>query len=145
MLTGWHILREDKALLSKVVLIYLVMMFSQSGRYWIAFGALSQNAAFSDCVLFAAASILTQLVSTTPGGLGVREGIVAAVAATQGFAPDIAIVAVGLDRLIATTVVIIVGTVSSYLLSRNVLVETPARQLIAEENVEAGSAFERPD
>lgn len=73
-------------------------------------------------------SILTQMVRTMPGGLGVREGVEAAVASVQGCSPDISIDAVGLDRLVATTGFIIPGTASSIALSPKAAVIEEVRQ-----------------
>jgi uncharacterized membrane protein YbhN (UPF0104 family) len=118
IMEGWQVLSRNKALVFSTTFVYLLMMLSISGRYWIAFHVLSQEVTFGECVLFAAASILTQLVSFTPGGLGVREGIVAAVAAVHNIPLDISVVAVGIDRLVATTVVAAVGTAYSLYLRR---------------------------
>ena len=88
-----------------------------AARYWIAFHTLSQDVTYAQCLLFAAATILTRLVSIAPGGLGVREGIVAGVASLLGFEAGVSAVAVGLDRLVATSVIIVLGTIYTYLLS----------------------------
>jgi putative flippase GtrA len=48
----------------------------------------------------------------------VREGIVAGVASLLGFEPDVSAVAVGLDRLVATSVILVLGTVFTYILSK---------------------------
>lgn len=71
-------------------------------------------------VVLSAATILTRPVSIAPGGLGIREGIGVGVASVMGFDPGISVVAVGIDRLIATLVIIVVGTVYTYILSRKV-------------------------
>jgi uncharacterized membrane protein YbhN (UPF0104 family) len=117
---GWGLLQEQKSLVFKIVVVYLVMMVALGGRYWIAFHLLSQPVTFSDTLLFSAASILTQLVSTTPGGLGVREAIVSAVAFTLGFDPAVSAVAVGLDRIIATGLTLALGSLASYHLTRHI-------------------------
>jgi uncharacterized protein (TIRG00374 family) len=55
--------------------------------------------------------VLTQLVAITPGGLGVREGIVAIVASVYGIEMGVSVLAVGIDRLVATSVILVLGTV----------------------------------
>jgi uncharacterized protein (TIRG00374 family) len=68
-------------------------------------------------MLFSAATVLTQLVSIAPGGLGIREAVVAGVAASLGFDAGISVVAVALDRGVAMVVVIALGTIYTYILS----------------------------
>lgn len=125
MWAGWEVLQANKVLVWKIVFLYLVMMLVISGRYWITFHMLSQPVTFANTLLFAAASILTQLVSATPGGLGVREGIVAAVAYVLGFDAGVSAVAVGLDRLIATALTLALGSLASYHLARRVGLNPP--------------------
>ncbi|MEZ4646186.1 MAG: hypothetical protein R3E31_26275 [Chloroflexota bacterium] len=56
------------------VQILLLVIFAW--RFWIAFHMLSQGVRLSQCLLFAAATIVISLVNITPGGLGIREVIV---------------------------------------------------------------------
>jgi len=79
----------------------------------------SQNVTMSQTLLFASAFILTQLVSVAPGGFGVRQAIVTAVATTLGFDPGVSLVAVGLDRLVIT-IVIITGWISTIILGKHI-------------------------
>ena len=81
---------------------------------------LSQNVTFGDVMLFSAASILTQLVSIAPGGLGVREAIVGAVASALGFDMGMSLVAVGLDRLISTLAILLIGGLSAIILGKQI-------------------------
>jgi uncharacterized protein (TIRG00374 family) len=90
-----------------------------AARFWIAFHALSQEVTWAQCLLFSAATVLTRLANIVPGGLGVREGIVAGVAVILGFQVDASIAAVGLDRLIATVVIVALGVPYTYILSKN--------------------------
>lgn len=121
LLSGWHVLRHNQSLIIKLVGVQLFMTLIFAGRFWIAFHILSQEVSLMQCILFAAATILTRLVSITPGALGIREAIVAAIAAVLGFEVDVSIIAVGIDRLVATFVIIVVGTVYTYVLSRQVI------------------------
>jgi uncharacterized membrane protein YbhN (UPF0104 family) len=79
---------------------------------------ISQMITFSQALLYASATILTQLVGIAPGGIGIRESIVAAVSALLGFDPGAAIIAVGLDRIISSTVILLVGWASILILGK---------------------------
>jgi uncharacterized membrane protein YbhN (UPF0104 family) len=117
---GWGLISGNRLLLLRLVALQGVLIFLLAVRYWLAFRMLSQNVSLSQTLLFASASILTQLVSIAPGGLGVREGIVAAVAAALGFDPGASVVAVGLDRLVATAAVLLTGAVSTWMLGKRI-------------------------
>ena len=120
MVSGWRLLGEKWLLLGQLVGLQCVMMLTFAARLWVAFHALSQDVSLLQCAVLSAATILTRLVSIAPGGLGIREGIVVGVASVMGFDPGISVVAVGIERLIATLVIIVVGTVYTYILSRKV-------------------------
>jgi uncharacterized membrane protein YbhN (UPF0104 family) len=115
---GWMLISRNRLLLVQLVGLQAILILLLAIRYWLAFHMLSQEVSLSQTLLFASASILTQLVSIAPGGLGVREAIVAAVATALGFQPGASVVAVGLDRLIMTAAVLITGAVSTWLLGR---------------------------
>jgi uncharacterized membrane protein YbhN (UPF0104 family) len=118
LLDGWQILRRNKKLVIQLIVVQLIALVAMAGRYWIVFRILAQEVNLSSCILFSAAAILTQLITITPGGLGVREAIVAGVASILGFDFGLGVVAVGIDRLVATTIILILGTFYTYVLSR---------------------------
>lgn len=93
-------------------------MLTLAIRYWFAFRMLSQNVKISDAILFSSISVLTQLVSIAPGGLGVTETIVGGIAFLLGFELGVSIVAVGIDRLISTSVILVVGGASTIILGK---------------------------
>jgi uncharacterized membrane protein YbhN (UPF0104 family) len=114
---GWRVLSQHMKLVGIVTGFQVLTTLLFAGRFWVAFRAFSQDVTYGQCLLFAAATILTRLVSIAPGGLGVREGIVAGVASLLGLEAGVSAVAVGLDRLVATSVIIVLGTIYTYLLS----------------------------
>lgn len=121
-LDGWEIVRKNLPLLLQLIGLQTCLMVLLAFRYWFSFHMLSQNIALSQAILFAAASILTQIVSIAPGGLGVREAIVGIVASTLGFDGGTSIVAVGLDRLVSTLVIIVIGGISTVVLGGQISV-----------------------
>lgn len=114
---GWHLLSQNVHLVGVMAAFQVFMTILFAGRFWIAFRALSQEVTYTQCLLFSSATVLTRLVSIAPGGLGVREGIVAGIGTLLGFEPGVSAVAVGLDRLIATSMIIVLGTIYTYSLS----------------------------
>ena len=123
---GWGILGQNGRLVQQLTGLQIMMTALFAARFWLAFHMLSQPVSYADCLLFAAATVLSRLVSLAPGGLGVREGIVGGMAAILGFDVGASVVAVGLERLVSTLVVIIVGVIYSYLLSRAAVASQPS-------------------
>lgn len=128
LVEGWGILGRNGQLVRQLTGLQIVMTALFAARFWLAFHMLSQPVSYADCLLFAAATVLSRLVSLAPGGLGVREGIVGAMAAILGFDVGASVVAVGLERLVSTLVVIIVGVIYSYLLSRAAVASQPSER-----------------
>lgn len=119
-LDGWSIINRNPVLILKLTVLQTVMMLLLATRYWLAFHMLSQNVTPGQAILFSAATVLTQLVSFAPGGLGVRESIVAGVASLLGFDVGVSVVAVGLDRLVATIVIVLLGGVGLVVLGKQI-------------------------
>jgi uncharacterized membrane protein YbhN (UPF0104 family) len=115
---GWSVLSRNVPLVGIMTGLQLTGTLLFALRLWIAFHALSQNVTYGQCVLFSSATVLTRLVSIAPGGLGVREGIVAGLASLLDLEAGVSAVAVGLDRLVATSLIIVLGTVYSYILTK---------------------------
>jgi uncharacterized membrane protein YbhN (UPF0104 family) len=123
---GWRVLSQNKHLVDIMAGFQVLTTLLFAARFWIAFHALSQDVTYAQCLLFSSATVLTRLVNIAPGGLGVREGIVAGVASLLGFEAGVSAVAVGIDRLVATSVIIVLGTIYTYVLSKKATDADPA-------------------
>ena len=82
---------------------------------------LSQDVSLSASLLFATASILTQIVGIAPGGIGIRELFIGVVASTLGFDIGVIVVAVGLERLVSTFSILIIGSASLIIFGKQIL------------------------
>jgi uncharacterized membrane protein YbhN (UPF0104 family) len=125
-LEGWVHIREHPLMVLKVLGIQVIMILLAAARYWLAFHMLSQDVTFGQVLLMSNASILTQVVSIAPGGLGVREAIVGGVAAMLGFDMAASVLAVGLDRLMSTAVIFLAGGASMLLLGSQLSAQSQA-------------------
>ena len=132
---GWVAISRNPTLLLKIILLQVILVVLLGLRYWLAFHMLSQKVTISQTILLASASILTQLVSIAPGGLGVREAIVGAVASMLGFDIGISVIAVGLDRLVVTIMIVLAGWISTVILGKQ----------IAEASVQLGKESNSPE
>jgi len=117
---GWDWLRKEPRRLVLLLMVQFLTVLLFTTRLWLAFRAISQQVGWQICLLFAAATILTQLVSITPGSLGIREGIVAGLGMLLGMPVELSIVAVTLDRLVSLPAIAGMGIIYTAILSRNV-------------------------
>jgi uncharacterized membrane protein YbhN (UPF0104 family) len=117
-LQGWMLIGKNPMLLVKLVGLQTSLSVLLALRYWIAFHLLSQDVTMAQTMLFSSASVLNQLASFAPGGLGITEAIVGGVASALGFELAVSVVAVGLDRLVSTFAIVVVGVISTAALGR---------------------------
>ncbi len=117
-LEGWKLISSDPCLLAKLLGLQTGLMLILALRYWLAFHMLSQEMTAGQVLLMSSASILTQLASFAPGGLGVQEAIVGAIASTLGFDLSISVAAVEVDRVPSTLVILLLGWIGTVLLGR---------------------------
>ncbi len=115
---GWNVLKKNQSVIALMVMFQTLTILLFAGRLWITFHALSQDVSYAQCILFSSATVLTRLINIVPGGIGVREGIVAGIASILGLAADVSAIAVALDRLISTPVIIVFGVIYTYILSK---------------------------
>jgi uncharacterized membrane protein YbhN (UPF0104 family) len=117
-LQGWVIISHDRSLLFRILHLETWAIFLLAARYWVAFHMLSQDVSVSHVLLMSAATILTQLISLAPGGLGVREIIVGSVASALGFDITVTIAAIELDRIVSTFTILLIGWISTVILGK---------------------------
>jgi uncharacterized membrane protein YbhN (UPF0104 family) len=91
-----------------------------SFRLWLCFRIAGHPLAFDQVVVAAAAGILVSLLGVTPNGLGLREWVVAALAAVLAPVSSAAgLLAALLDRAAEILVILPTGLVSSIRLIRH--------------------------
>lgn len=118
---GWRLFGQSKRVIRQLVMVQIALMFVLAGQLLLAFHSLSQNVTLTHCILFSAVTILTQLISITPDGFGIRESLVAGIAAIFGFDAGASVLAVGLVRLVVLPPVITTGILYTYFLSKKVV------------------------
>lgn len=123
LLQGWLILKRNRRAILGLVVLQVMTTLLYAVRLMIVFQMLSQKVMFEECLLFSAATVLSQLVAFTPGGLGIRELIVAGIASTVQIEPDISVVATGLDRLVETAVILTLGAFYTYTMGKDIFVK----------------------
>lgn len=117
---GWMTLKKQPKYILYVNLIKLILLFFLAGRLLFSFKFLSMDVGFLECLLFACGATLANIVGIAPGGVGVRESIVAILSEILGFNFGLSVLAVGFDRIIETTLILIFSFLSSNYLKKNI-------------------------
>lgn len=76
MVDAWHTLREDRALLRRVVAGCFVFRLCDSGCFFLVCGAMGLEVSPVDAVAITNVAAIAAHVTVTPGGVGIYEGIV---------------------------------------------------------------------
>ncbi len=97
---GWKVLRRNKHLLLEVIPLQVLTVIIIAIRLSILFKFFSYNISILHCIIFVSASLLTRIINITPGGIGVREGIIAGLSTITGVDFGIGILVVAMDRII---------------------------------------------
>ncbi len=137
---GKELLNFPRPLVSRLYALHLLTVIKLAVRFWLAFRLMSQEVPLSYCLLFAAAAMLTQIVSIAPGGLGVQEVLVTATAHLMGIDIGITLIAVGIDRIVATLVIVLTGLLCSVWLGKNLVSTIPQGHIAAVSQSQSGES-----
>lgn len=119
LIDGTVLLMHDRKLAAKLAGMSGVGVFLFAIRLWAAFQLLSTSVPFEYCLVFSSATLLTQLVSFAPGGLGIREAIVASLGLLAAVEPTVSVVAVGIERLLSVGISALLAVGFSLTLGRS--------------------------
>jgi uncharacterized membrane protein YbhN (UPF0104 family) len=108
-LSGWEMLRRHWPAMLGSIGMAMVAIISTGMRMWLCFVALKLESSFVACITFAAIIQFVFLVSITPDGLGLREILVAGVAAIMGFTYEHGMFASSLEHGITIIVTALTG------------------------------------
>jgi uncharacterized membrane protein YbhN (UPF0104 family) len=106
--------------LSIVVLALLALskIAALGVRMSICFAAVGATVPASVCLLLAATTIALSVVNITPGNLGLREMVLAAVSAQLGSSHVLAMAAASVDRVVSLAYAVVAGLPGLYALKR---------------------------
>jgi uncharacterized membrane protein YbhN (UPF0104 family) len=106
----WRKLDGSNYLFSWISIIKLLMVFIESVGLYLCFNAMGVIADFSKVSGLAVAGVLGSAVSIVPAGLGVREGVSAALSPIVGLSAALGFMAAFMNRLIGMSVIVPVAT-----------------------------------
>lgn len=98
--TAWLASRAGLGIAISALAMRVVGLFIAGARLFASFAAIGFAVAWLDLYPFVFATIAGSAAAIAPGGLGISEGIAAALALLSTIPPEAAFLAVGLNRLI---------------------------------------------
>jgi uncharacterized membrane protein YbhN (UPF0104 family) len=112
---------ELRRALPAVAVLQAGILLASAATLRISFAMGSSQVGFAACIVFAAASMLTRLISITPGAIGIREFLVGGLAYLTGFELRDAVIASTAARTVEVAVVFALGGVFTHRLSGQVI------------------------
>ena len=117
IINGWTIFSGKPLLVGRILLLQGIITCLFAARFWLSFRSLSHNISFIQCIFLASATVLSRIINIIPGNIGIREAIIASLSSSLGFNPGISIIAVGIDRIITTIFMFLIGSIYTFILS----------------------------
>jgi uncharacterized membrane protein YbhN (UPF0104 family) len=103
-------LAKHPSLVRRLVTFHCVTILLRGGRLWILFAAAGVQLSWHEVLLVLAVAESSLLLQVTPGGLGVREGVIVGAAMLFQIAPEAAASVAVIDRLFTVAVTTIMAT-----------------------------------
>jgi hypothetical protein len=104
-----------------VALLQVGIVVATAATLRIAFAMGSSDVGFAACVVFAAAAMLTRVITITPGAIGVREFLVGGLAHLTGFSLRDAVIAATAARTVEIAVIFALGGIFTHHFSDQVI------------------------
>lgn len=120
ILQGWSIIRRSKNLWGILVLCEFVILSLLALRYFMAIQAFGYNVPLWVCFLLAPVNSVANVISIVPGALGIKEAAAGLLTQISGFGMEVGILTTLLDRVVVMLIAIILGSIFSYLLLKEV-------------------------
>jgi len=97
-------LASNPKLIVSLIGLHAVATLLRGIRIWLLFGSVGAGLSWQEALLIVALAEATVLIPITPGGLGVREGIIIGGAALLNIPTDVAVTVSLIDRLFVVAV-----------------------------------------
>ncbi len=114
---GWALIRADKRLLAKVLLLQTLILVFLSTRFYIIFKEIAAPLGFVGVVVLTIMTTLIRFTSLFPGNLGLREAIAGGVTRSFGLSFQSGFLAGVIDRLVAMAWIFTLGIIFSLVLA----------------------------
>lgn len=107
----WHKLDGSFRLFAWMFITKFLLVFIDSARVYLCFASLGIHASFAQVSGLAVAGVLGSAVSIVPAGLGIREGVSAAISPIVGLGAALGFMASFINRLVGLSVIVPVAAI----------------------------------
>lgn len=107
----WRKLDGSFRLFAWMFITRLLLVFTDSAKMYLCFASLGVHASFAQVSGLAVAGVLGSAVSIVPAGLGIREGVAAAISPIVGLGAALGFMASFINRLIGLSVIVPVAAI----------------------------------
>jgi uncharacterized protein (TIRG00374 family) len=116
--TGIALIRGNGSGVAVLVVVALTKVMGAALRTWLCFGLLGAEISFLAAALLASTTIVFTLVNVTPGNLGLREVVMAAISTQLGASYAVGMAAASIDRVVLLFYTVVTGVPGLYALRR---------------------------
>jgi uncharacterized membrane protein YbhN (UPF0104 family) len=117
-LDGWNLIKNDKALLVKLITCSLINIILNGFLFLAAYSATGSAAPFTTALLVSLLSVFSILVRITPGNFGIQEAIISLSSEMAGAGAGIGLLVSLLIRAASLIPAFTLGPIFSFLLTR---------------------------
>lgn len=106
---GMDLIQENKKFISSILLLQILMNLGFGLRLYLCFWILDLEVNFLIVIFVQSLTMLTTLISITPGNVGIREAIIGNMQVILGVSFEESVLAATLDRIISLIIILLLG------------------------------------
>jgi uncharacterized protein (TIRG00374 family) len=106
---GIDLIQENKKFISTILLLQILMNLGFGLRLFLCFWILDLEVSFLIVIFVQSLTMLTTLISITPGNIGIREAVIGNMQVILGVSFEESVLAATLDRIISLIVIMVFG------------------------------------
>jgi uncharacterized membrane protein YbhN (UPF0104 family) len=125
-LAGWRLVKNDRALLAKLVAYTLSNILLNALCLWVAYDALGSHVPFRSALLVGLLTSFSLLIGITPGNLGIQEAVVSLSSGLLGIGAGQGLLAALLVRGATVVPAFTLGPIFSFVLTHKLVIPLDA-------------------
>lgn len=120
---GWDVIGREKGLIGKICLLMLTINVFAAIELFAGFAAISARVGIAEVIIIVVVSSLSGIIRITPGNLGIQEAVVASSSFFLGIGFEKGLLAAGLVRVVAVSMIFLYSGIYSIGLSGPITVK----------------------
>ena len=119
VIRGWYKIKKNKKMMFNLIIVIFINSIVTLFIIHFSFLSISINLPLIKCLFLSTLLTFSNLTNITPGGLGIREGIVVLGSKLFLISTPESLLAAGIFRIISMVIVFTLGPIFSYVLLKN--------------------------